>query len=123
MTEKIILIAGFDIGLQQRFKKSSTYNNWLSHTLIVRYLINEKWVSSIRAEYYQDKKGVIVTTGTPNGFKVLGLPANIDYLPFSNVACRIEGRWLTSKDKILVRQDTFTNDNLTILASIAVKFE
>ncbi len=116
------LIAGFDIGTQQQAKNSSQYKFWLSPIIIVRYSITNKWGTAFRAEYYQDETGIVIPTGTVNGFKTTGLSLNIDYLPISNIACRIESRWLYSQDKIFEQNQSPTNNNLFITASIAVKF-
>jgi hypothetical protein len=39
-----------------------------------------------------------------------------------NVACRVEGRWLNSADKVFERMSGTVRDNVFIAASIAVKF-
>ncbi|MBK8518343.1 MAG: porin [Saprospiraceae bacterium] len=121
-TEKFGLIVGLDIGTQQRVKNSSIYSLWFSPVIIGQFSINKNWKTAIRAEYYQDETGIIIATGTINGFKTTGLSLNLDYTPTTNVACRIEGRWLNSKDKIFETKTTPTNDNLIIGTSIAIKF-
>jgi hypothetical protein len=122
LTKKFGFIAGFDIGLQQVNKESKNYNVWFSPIVIVRYMWKDKWSSALRAEYYQDKEGVIIPTGTPNGFKTSGLSLNLDYSPVKNIAWRIEGRWLQSTDKIFPRLNKNVNDNFAIISSIAVQF-
>jgi hypothetical protein len=83
---------------------------------------NEKWTSALRAEHYQDKDGVLVNTGTLNGFKTSGISINFDYSPFKNIVWRIEGRRLTSSDKIFERQNKNVNKNFAIASSVAVQF-
>lgn len=122
LTNKLGFIAGFDIGAQQIKKDNGDYNVWFSPVIIFRYLWTDKWSTALRAEYYQDKDGVIIATGTPNGFKTRGLSLNLDYSPDKNIAWRLEGRWLTSTDKIFARQNKNVNDNFTIVSSIAVSF-
>jgi hypothetical protein len=122
LTKKFGFIAGFDIGLQQVNKESKNYNVWFSPIVIVRYMWKDKWSSALRAEYYQDKEGVIIPTGTPNGFKTSGLSLNLDYSPVKNIAWRIEGRWLQSTDNIFPRLNKNVNDNFAIISSIAVQF-
>ena len=121
-TKKFGFIAGFDIGAQQTKKDSSGYNIWFSPVIIVRYSLTDRWSTSLRAEYYHDKDGVIIATGTPNGFQTSGLSLNLDYSPVKNVAWRLEGRWLDSIDKIFPRQNKNVNDNFAIVSSIAVSF-
>jgi len=122
LTERIGLIAGFDIGAQQRFKGSSDYDIWLSPAIIGQYTINKTWKTAIRAEYFQDKTGIIIPTGTINGFQTTGLSLNLDYSPTQFIVCRLEGRWLNSKDGIFETKTTSTNNNFIIGTSMAIKF-
>ncbi len=122
LTEKFDLITGFDIGTQQRTKNSSAYDFWLSPVIIGQYTINDTWKTAIRAEYYQDETGIIIPTGTMNGFQTTGLSLNLDYSPTQNIICRMEGRWLNSRDNVFETKNNFTNDNFMIGASIAIKF-
>lgn len=121
-TEKIGLIVGCDIGVQQQSKNSSAYDFWFSSVIIGQYKINNHWKTAIRAEYYQDETCIIIPTGTANGFKTTGFSLNFDYIPVSNIACRIEGRWLNSKDNIFATQTIPTNNNFIIGTSVAIRF-
>ncbi|PLK44843.1 porin [Emticicia sp. TH156] len=100
LNEKLGLIAGFDFGIEQKFTESSQYNHWLSPVAIVRYSANDKLRLAARAEYYQDKNGVIIATGTANGFQTLGYSLNMDYALANSLLWRVEGRLLDSKDRI-----------------------
>jgi hypothetical protein len=122
ISKKIDFITGFDIGMQQKIRGSSAYNMWFSPVLILRYTMNENWKSALRVEYYQDKAGVIVYSGTPNGFNTSGVSWNVDYFPESHIAFRLEGRWLGSKDNIFVYQDKIKTNNFFISSSVALKF-
>lgn len=121
-TEKFSLIAGCDIGMQQLTKNSSTYDLWFSPVIIGKLSFNNQWETAIRAEYYQDETGIIIPTGTNNGFKTTGLSLNLDYTPAQNIVCRLEGRWLSSKDNIFETKTSSTNNNFIIGTSIAITF-
>jgi len=121
-TEKFGLIAGFDIGMQQMKKDTSAYNMWFSPVLILQYKPTEKFRIAARGEYYSDEKGVIIATGTINGFQTMGYSLNFDYLPTDNVMFRIEGRALNSMDKIFLMDKKPSNDNYFITSSIAISF-
>jgi hypothetical protein len=121
-TEKLQLIAGFDIGMQQSFKGSSSYKYWMSPVFIAQFAFNERWKSAIRAEYYQDKAGIIIPKTSLNGFQTTGLSLNVDYAPISLLLCRIEGRWMHSKDDIFANKASFSRNNFIIGASVALKF-
>ena len=122
INERIALITGFDIGFQQREKNSSRYDLWMSPVIIAQYAISAQWHTALRAEYYQDETGIMIPTGTKNGFKTTGFSLNVDYLPIPLLACRLEARLLHSKDKIFKKGDSFTNQNFILAASIALKF-
>ena len=123
VSQKFDLIAGFDIGAQQSSKGSSNYDFWLSPVIIGQYKISDKWKSAIRAEYYRDETGIIIPTDTTNGFQTTGLSLNLDFSPTQNLICRMEGRWLNSKDKVFETKTTMTNNNFIIATSVAIKFE
>jgi hypothetical protein len=91
--------------------------------LIARYAFKDRWATAFRAEYYQDKTGVIIPKGTPNGFRTSGFSFNIDYAPTQVLSCRLEGRWFNSKDKIFRKENRLTNDNLFVVTSIAILFD
>lgn len=122
VTKKVGLIMGFDIGIQQKNKGNSSCDYWFSPVIIGQYTINKTWKTAIRIEYYQDETGVIIPTNTRNGFKTSGLSLNIDYSPTKKISCRLEGRWLNSKDNIFETQSIPTNNNFIIATSIAIKF-
>ena len=122
LTEKLGLTVGFDIGTQQRLKGSSGYDFWFSPVIIGQFTIHKIWRAAIRAEYYQDETGIIIPTGTIHGFRTAGLSLNFDYSPTQNISCRLEGRWLNSKDNIFETSTIPTNNNFIIGTSIAIKF-
>lgn len=122
VSDKFGFIAGFDVGAQQKSKNSSQYDFWFTPVIIGQFSINETWKTGIRAEYYQDETGIIIPTETTNGFQTTGFSLNLDYSPNQNIACRIEGRWLNSKDRIFETQSNRTTDNFFIGTSIAIKF-
>lgn len=115
------VIAGFDVGARQVSNQSSEYDVWIGPVIIGQFNLAEQWKSAFRFEYYQDKAGVIIPTGTPNGYDVTGISVNLDYLPSSKVALRVEGRWLNSKDEIFTKGDSFSANNFVLGTSLAIK--
>ncbi|HNG37201.1 MAG TPA: porin [Nitrosomonas sp.] len=114
---------GFDIGVEQRTKDSSNMNTWFNPTMILRYTPTIKTAVAIRAEYYDDKHGVIIASDTSNGFKTWGFSANFDYNITSNLLWRIEARTLQSKGDIFIVNDGFARDSNTfITTSLAASF-
>jgi hypothetical protein len=122
LTNKFGITAGFDIGSEQKSKGSNDFNTWYSPVLILKFTPNSKWAIAARGEYYYDKNGVIIATGTANGFQAAGFSFNIDYAPVSNAVIRLEARTLNSKDDIFTKGNVVTNNNTFITSSIAVSF-
>lgn len=115
--------AGFDIGAEQKAKGSDQYNIWYTPVLIAKYNATEKLSFTARGEYYQDEKGVIIATGTENGFKTFGYSLNADYQILPNLVWRTEIRNLNSKDAIFMnRTDEFNNNSLTATMALAISF-
>lgn len=122
LTDQFGLTAGFDYGTQQKAKRQSAKSEVLSPVLIAQYKFDPKWAIAGRAEYYKDKNGVFIATGTPNGFKTMGYSLNIDYAPISNAVVRLEGKMYDSKDKIFTRSASMVNHDAALTASLAVSF-
>jgi len=123
VTSKFGITAGFDIGSEQKTKGSSDFNTWYSPVLILKYAVTPKWTVAARGEYYDDEYGVIIASGTPNGFKTAGYSLNVDYAPIPNAVIRLEVRSLNSKDDVFTKgSGAVTNNNTFITSSIAVSF-
>lgn len=123
VNNKWALVAGFDIGAEQKEKGSEQYNVWYSPVVVAKYNPTEKLSFAARGEYYQDKKGVIIATGTPNGFQTFGYSFNADYQILPNLVWRTEIKNLSSKDNIFINRDLeLQKNNVSMLTSIAVSF-
>lgn len=123
INKKFGLTAGFDIGAEQKAKGSDQYNVWYTPVLIAKYNATDKLSFTARGEYYQDEKGVIISTGTENGFKTFGYSFNADYQIFPNLVWRTEIRNLSSKDAIFMnRTDEFNKNSLTATTALAISF-
>ena len=123
LNEQVGLIIGLDAGAEQKAKKSNEHNTWISPTAILRYQPSAKVSLAGRAEYYSDENGVIISSGTPNGFKTWGYSANVNFSPYQNIMFRLEGKVYDSKDAIFLRESgTSTNNNSAITTAIAVSF-
>lgn len=123
LSQKLGLIAGCDVGLQQTTKKSSNYYSWFTPIFIAKYALSNKYAIAIRGEFFSDKNQIIIATGTINGFQTSGSSINFDYSPTEKIMCRVEARTLISKDNIFVKQNTLVNTNMFVVGSIAVKLD
>lgn len=121
-SEKFGIIAGFDIGTEQKEKGSSEYNTWYSPILIAKYNFNEKVSLAARVEYYNDENGVIIPKTTQNGFQVTGFSFNFDYSITENLLWRVEYRNLNSKDDYFIRNTDLVSTNAFLGSALAVSF-
>ncbi len=123
LTNKVKLLAGFDMGWEQAAPQSEDYNKWYGASVMAQLMANDKVNFAIRGEYYQDKKGVIIASGTPNGFETYGVSINADYKITPNLLWRTEVKNYSSKDAIFAKNTAETADNsFSVATSLAVKF-
>ena len=122
LSDKTNLTTGFDIGSQQSANKSDKYDIWYSPVVILQHKPTDKIQLAVRGEYYSDEKGVIIASGTPNGFQTYGFSANFDYLVTDNVMFRIEARNLQSKDQVFLNGANPANNNTFLTTSMAISF-
>lgn len=117
------LMIGLDAGAEQKEKNGHTLSVWYSPVVIVKYILNGKISLSGRAEYYRDKNGVIIYTGTANGFQTTGLSFNFDYAVRDNVLWRLEARSLQSNDNIFQKgRSQYVNSSSWLATSISIVF-
>jgi len=122
-TDKLNFTFGFDVGLQQKEKKSSAYDVWFSPVIISQYLFSKKWSSALRLEYYQDKHNVIVNPyalGIP--FEVKGSSLNFDYTPFKNAKLRFEGKYFNGTNNLFLSETAYKKDCLMMTTSLSLQF-
>ena len=122
LTDRFSITAGFDIGAEQKAKGSSQYNSWYAPVLIAKFCPAKRHTIAMRAEYYNDTHGVIINTGTDNGFQTWGYSLNYDHLIHDNVMWRIEGRTFRSKDRIFLKNDMPERNNLVLSTSLSLAF-
>ncbi|MFN0214956.1 MAG: porin [Saprospiraceae bacterium] len=119
---KVALTAGFDIGAEQKAKGSNDYNIWYTPILMAKISASDKLCFCARLEYFQDENGVMISTGTRNGFQTWGYSLNLDYVVLENMLWRLEARTLGSKDYIFTRDGDPSRSNLMLATSFAVSF-
>lgn len=123
LSEAWSLTAAMDIGAEEKEKGISGYNTWFSPIVIARYAPTEKLSFAARAEYYDDRDGVIVDTGSPNGLRVSGFSVNMDYNIKPDILWRTEIRGFNSKDGVFHEdKDAFTSDSLIAVSALVISF-
>ncbi|MGB5188700.1 porin [Robiginitalea sp.] len=122
ISQKLGIITGFDMGIQQETKGSNIYNLWFTPTIIGQYKMHRYWQTAVRVEYYQDPDGVIIPTDVSDGFRTLGVSLNLDYVPVPGVSGRLEARWLRGREPVFRAEEGTKDQDFFIGASLAVKF-
>lgn len=121
VSKQFKVAALFDIGTEKQVGVDE-YNTWFNPTLLLHYTFTDKVAMAARAEYYHDPNGVIINSGTPNGFKTTGYSFNLDYAPVTNVLLRVEGRLLDSQDANFTRNNKVVDKSTAITSSVAISF-
>ena len=120
---QLTMIAGFDIGAQQKEKGSYNYNTWYTPVLIARYTPRERLSLALRGEYYSDKAGVVIFSETPGGFQTFATSLNVDYRILPNVVWRTELKSMSSRNAVFLnRTDGMKKGNVVAATAIAIKF-
>lgn len=123
LTEQLGVTAGFDIGAEQQEKGSKTYRTWYTPVLVAQYSPTTAFSLTVRGEYYWDRHGVIITTGTAAGFQTWGYSLNADYRITSQLVWRTEVRNLSSKDNLFIKRGgVTTRNNTTVVTALAIDF-
>ena len=123
VTDQFGITAGFDYGMEQKQKGKSELNNWYTPVLILQFSPDANDRIAVRGEYFNDEKGVIIASGTPNGFKTFGWSLNYDRQLFSNAVWRIELRSLSGKDDYFrKRNNELTGSNTFVSTALALSF-
>lgn len=123
VSDQFGITAGFDMGMEQKEKGSDEYHTWYTPVLLAKYAPTDKFSLTARGEYYQDKDGVLIATGTPSGFQTWGYSLNVDYHILSNLVWRTEVRNLSSKEAVFTKRDgPATRYSTVAITALAVSF-
>lgn len=122
LTERLGMTLGFDYGTQETSREDKSKKEVFSPVAVLQYKVNDKWAVAGRAEYYEDKDGVFISTAAPEGFKTSGYSLNVDYAPIPNAVLRVEGKLYSAERDTFIRNDRPNGSNAAVTASIAVSF-
>lgn len=117
------LTAALDIGAEQAAPGSERYSVWFSPNLILRYRYSDRLQFAGRLEHFNDRQGVIINTGTANGFQTTGYSINMDYRLNNRMVWRNELRQLNSRDALFTQGDArLTDHSLMAVTALTVQF-
>lgn len=126
-TGRLSLAVVFDVGKQENERSGAKADTWHTGAAFVRYKLADKWTTTLRGEFYNADRGVVISSISPvagaTAFKAKGASLNFDYAPTSNVLFRVEGRVLDAEDNIFEQKGGKTADSYANLtSSIAISF-
>lgn len=102
---------------------SDKYNIWYSPNIVLRYTYSDRLQFAARLEHYNDRHGVIINTGTSNGFQTTGYSVNMDYRFHPRMAWRNELRKLNSRDAIFDKEGSrLVDNNLMAVTALTLSF-
>lgn len=122
LNDKLSLITGLDLGAEQAEHNSSRYHTWFTPIIIMRYAFSDRFAMAARAEYYQDRHGVIIDTGTPNGFKTAAYSVNVDFNVTPSAMLRTELRTFNSQDPLFTKDNGMRDNSLIAVTSMSIRF-
>ena len=108
---------GADYGVEATINPE--VNQWYAFTVSLRRKLYEDFHLAARADYYSDKKGVILNTG----MEVTGYSLNLDYQITPKALARIEFRQFNSPAPVFeLPAARFSRGNSAINSSLAIRF-
>jgi hypothetical protein len=122
LSKTATLTLGVDYGIEEKAEGQSGMNKWIAPQVVFYKELNDKAKLGFRAEYFGDENGVIIYTGTPNGFRTSSASINFDYNLNEHAMWRIEARGFTSKDKVFSEGDDVVRKNAFIATSLIAHF-
>lgn len=123
LNEQWGLITALDIGAEQSATDNGRYHIWYSPNIVLRYTCSDRLQLAARLEHYHDKHGVIIDTGTDDGFQTTGYSINMDYRLNRHIVWRNELRKLTSHNAIFDKDGSRTVDNnLMAVTALTLSF-
>ena len=119
--DRLVVWVTLDYGVQRRAPASGN-SDWWGGAAIARVKLNATTSVSGRLERYVDADQVIVTTGTPYGFRVTSASLGIDVAPFAGAMWRSELRTYTASDPIFPMHASsgFTDHDGFVVSSLAL---
>lgn len=124
-TERLNLALVFDVGKQQSEGRRG-YDTWHTGSVFVKYKLADKFSTTLRGEYYNADRGVLISSIMPARiearFLAGGTSLNLDYLPTPNVAFRVEGRYLRAQSPIFEHDNGSSRNYGNLTTSVALSF-
>lgn len=123
LNEQWGLVTALDIGAEQAAPDSDRYHVWYSPNIVLRYTYSDRLQWTARLEYFHDKHGVIISTGSDHGFQTMGYSVNMDYQLNPHWVWRNELRQLHSRDAIFNQASSrLVDDSWMATSALTLRF-
>jgi hypothetical protein len=122
LNAKLGIQAAFDIGAEQKWKGSKSYNFWYTWVMGMKYNWNRRFASALRFEYYEDRNAVIITTETGAAMAVYGASINMDMQIVKRLLWRVEIRALSGKEDVFLKDGMAVSGNQSLTTSVSYHF-
>ncbi|MGI4833522.1 MAG: porin [Janthinobacterium lividum] len=124
-TQRLSLALVFDVGKQQSAGHHG-YDTWHTGSVFARLKLAGQWAATLRGEYYNADRGVIISSRGPAlaDARLLagGASLNFDYAPSPHVLVRVEGRYLRSQNPLFQHDFGYSPNYGNVTSSIALAF-
>jgi len=122
LSDKWALTLGFDLGREEKPGNQVGFNYWYAPMGIIRYFFRPQWSLAARAEYFNDRNGVIIPLQNNASFDVTGISLNLDYSPDKNILLRLEGKHYKGREAVFTKGNEYSRQNTVLSLSIASSF-
>jgi len=123
MNHKLSITVGFDYGIQQTEKGSSSHYRWLNLTTVAKIAISERLNTGIRLEYFNDFHKLLIQTPTYHFFEALGFSLNLDYSFNEHILFRMEGRAFDARLPFYIKDNEPLQSNIFLISSLVFKLK
>jgi hypothetical protein len=119
VSEDVSVTAAFDVGTQGRPTEDLS---WYGGAVVARVALDPRWALGLRGELFHDPDQAVISTGTDDGFEVVGGSVNLDHAFAEGVLLRLEGRLMQADQPVFPGRDGLEKTNALLTSSIAIRF-
>jgi hypothetical protein len=119
-SDRLSVAGSMDYGRQEMLL-STTKASWYAGMVLAQYRVTPALSVAGRVEHYNDRRQLVVSTGTPNGFQTTSATVGVDYVPAPNFLLRLEARGYDSADRVFEGGGKSHDKNLLLVTSLSIK--
>jgi hypothetical protein len=95
---------------------------WWTINAIARYAITPTLSTTLRAEYFEDLKGVQIASLSGGGFSSSSASLGVNYKAAENMLLRLEGRAFFSDTQVYQRNTRFVSNSALLTTNVTIWF-